>query len=177
MSGSVALSGIRGQDLSAAEVTMAVARPGAGGTAVFVGTVRDTAGPAGPDGAVPTVPGRVVGLDYSAHPDAAAVLARVAAEVAAGCPDGVVLAVLHRTGSLDVGEPAIVAAASAPHRAAAFTACHALVDEVKARVPIWKRERGADGRTGWVGMPAARTGPAGSDPVADPRPGGPGDLG
>ena len=157
----VALSGIRAEPLDPAEVLDAVARPGAGGTAVFLGTVRDSPGPvptdAGADLGADAAP--VAGLDYSAHPDAPRVLAAVAAEVAATGPPGVVLAVVHRTGSLDLGGLAIAAAASAPHRGAAFDACERLVDEVKARVPIWKRERFADGATAWVGLP--RTPPGG----------------
>ena len=126
----------------------AVTRPGIGGTAVFVGTVRDNdADPAGPRA--------VTSLDYSAHPDAARVLAAVAAEVAGEVAGpAVLLAVLHRTGSLAVGEVAIVAAAGAAHRGEAFTSCRRLVDEVKGRVPIWKREHLADGTATWVGMPA-----------------------
>lgn len=154
--GAVVLTGLRGTPLSVQEVLDAVTRPGVGGTALFVGTVRDNdADPAGARG--------VTSLDYSAHPGAARVLAEVAAEVAAGegsrvpgqggGPD-VLLAVLHRTGSLAVGEVAIVVAAGAVHRGEAFGACRRLVDEVKGRVPIWKREHLADGSATWVGMPA-----------------------
>ncbi len=141
----VVLTALRGTPLSLAEVLDAISRPGVGGTALFVGTVRDN--DAEPDGAH-----AVSGLDYSAHPDAARVLAEVAAEVAGGAPDGTVLAVVHRTGSLAVGELAIVAAAGSAHRGAAFETCRRLVDEVKARVPIWKREHYVDGSASWVGM-------------------------
>lgn len=150
MSASVALTGLRTASLSVAEVADAVSGPGVGGTALFVGTVRDN--DADPRGAR-----AVSGLDYSAHPDAARVLAEVAAEVAAEAADGTVLAVLHRTGPLLVGELAIVAAAGAAHRGAAFDACRQLVDEVKARVPIWKREHHVDGSASWVGMPETGT--------------------
>lgn len=146
--GVVVLTGLRDTPLTVQEVLAAVSRPGVGGTAIFVGTVRDNdADPAGARG--------VISLDYSAHPDAARVLAAVVAEVAAGPGGGpdVVLAVLHRTGSLAVGEVAIVAAAGAAHRGEAFSVCRRLVDEVKGRVPIWKREHLADGSATWVGMP------------------------
>ncbi len=159
--GRVELTGLRAAALSVQEALTAVTRPGVGGTAVFVGTVRDNdADPAGPRA--------VTALDYSAHPDADRILAEVATEVArevaaeAGAGPAVLLAVLHRTGSLAVGEVAIVAAAGAAHRGEAFTACRRLVDKVKTRVPIWKREHLADGSATWVGMPQALTGSGGS---------------
>jgi len=144
----VVLTGLRTTDLSVQEVLDAVSLPGVGGTALFVGTVRDN--DADPRGAR-----AVRGLDYSAHPDAERVLAQVSAEVAAAAPSGTVVAVLHRTGSLVVGELAIVAAAGSAHRGAAFDTCRALVDEVKGRVPIWKREHHVDGSASWVGMPGS----------------------
>jgi molybdopterin synthase catalytic subunit len=64
---------------------------------------------------------------------------------------------LHRTGTLSVGDVAVVCAASAPHRGEAYRACRALIDRVKARVPIWKREHGPDGAY-WVGWQDARCG-------------------
>jgi molybdopterin synthase catalytic subunit len=71
--------------------------------------------------------------------------------------EGSRVAVVHRVGSLVVGELAVVCAASAPHRAEAFAACRALIDRIKARVPIWKREHGPDGAA-WVGWVDARCG-------------------
>ena len=71
------------------------------------------------------------------------------------------LAVLHRVGSLGVGDVAVVCAASTPHRAEAFQACRLLIDRIKARVPIWKREHGPSGPY-WVGWEDARCEP-GSD--------------
>jgi molybdopterin synthase catalytic subunit len=92
----------------------------------------------------------VVSLDYSGHPSAGQVLGRVAAEVAAG-PDVHAVAVGHRVGSLAIGDTALVAAVSAAHRQAAFAACARLVEEVKARLPVWKRQVFADGTDEWVG--------------------------
>jgi molybdopterin synthase catalytic subunit len=57
---------------------------------------------------------------------------------------------VHRTGSLSLGDIAVWIAVSAGHRAAAFEACRFLIDEMKARLPIWKREHYADGSTEWV---------------------------
>ncbi len=118
-----------------------VSDPRAGAVATFVGLVRDHD---------PSVEGRVVGLDYTAHPTAQAVLERLAA---AALTDGVLgIAVSHRVGHLAVGEAAIVAAVSTAHRAEAFDVCRALVETVKAELPVWKRERLADGSHVWVGL-------------------------
>lgn len=92
----------------------------------------------------------VVFLEYEAHPSAVEVLQAVAASIAAEFP-GVTLAVHHRTGRLEVGDVALVAAVASAHRAAAFAACSALVDRVKQQVPIWKRQHFADGTSEWVG--------------------------
>ena len=112
-------------------------RPGA--TVSFSGVVRDHDG------------GRsVTELEYHEHPTAAAVVAEVAAEIAAR--DGVIaVAVSHRIGLLRVGDVALAAAVSAAHRREAFAACSDLVDEVKRRLPVWKRQVFADGSDEWVG--------------------------
>jgi molybdopterin synthase catalytic subunit len=117
---------------------------GAGAVCVFLGTVRDVS------------EGRpVVKLEYEAYASmAVAEMRRIADEIAAEEP-GVRLAVVHRTGALEVGDVAVVCAASAPHRGEAYGACRALIDRVKARVPIWKREHGPDGAY-WVGWQDAR---------------------
>jgi len=81
---------------------------------------------------------------------------RIGEEIERATPDGSVrVAVSHRVGSLRVGDLAVVCAASAPHRAEAFAACRALIDEIKHRVPIWKREHGPEGAY-WVGWQDAR---------------------
>lgn len=122
----------------------AVSRPGAGGVAVFVGAVRDEN-----DGRP------VTRLEYEAYETMAlAEMRRITAEITARDP-ALRLAVSHRVGTLGVGDLAVVCAASAPHRGEAFAACRRLIDEVKARVPIWKREWGPDGPY-WVGWHDAR---------------------
>jgi molybdopterin synthase catalytic subunit len=140
---------LRESEISVAEVIAAVARAEAGGIAVFVGTVRsDNAGHA------------VTRLEYQAYASMAAKeMARIGAEISLEIP-GVQLAVLHRVGSLGVGEVAVACAASAPHRGEAFDACRRLIDCIKARVPIWKREHGPSGPY-WVGWEDARCGPDG----------------
>jgi molybdopterin synthase catalytic subunit len=123
-----------------------VSHEGAGAVSVFMGVVRDSN------------EGRAVAtLEYSAY-EAMAVkeMGRIARELAAELP-GTRIAALHRLGLLRVGDVAIVCAASAPHRHEAFVACRALIDRVKARVPIWKRETGPDGAA-WVGWVDARCG-------------------
>jgi len=119
-----------------------VSGPTAGAVATFAGLVRNHD---------PSVEGMVIALDYSAHPDAPAVLQRIAEGIAAD-DDVLGVAVSHRTGHLAVGEAAIVAAVASAHRAAAFDACRRLVETVKAELPVWKREVLADGSHVWVGM-------------------------
>src|SRR5581483_7242214 len=79
---------------------------------------------------------------------------RIAKEIEAEIP-GVTVAAAHRIGSLAVGDMAVVCAASAKHRGEAFQACKMLIDRIKHRVPIWKREHGPDGAY-WVGWVDAR---------------------
>ncbi|OHV37429.1 MULTISPECIES: molybdenum cofactor biosynthesis protein MoaE [Pseudofrankia] len=148
--GALVVAELRDSPLSVDECLAAVSLPGAGGTALFVGTVRDH------DDGRP-----VVELEYVAHPLAEREMTAVAREVADGAAPGatgapasrgvLAVAVVHRTGLLTIGDIAVVAAASAAHRAEAFAACRQLIDEVKGRVPIWKRQLFADGTSEWVG--------------------------
>jgi molybdopterin synthase catalytic subunit len=125
-------------------VVAAVRHAGAGAVALFVGTVRDHN-----DGRA------VTRLEYEAYASmAVAEMDRIARETEAGAP-GVRCAIVHRVGALNVGDVAVACAASAPHRPEAFAACRRLIDEVKAHVPIWKREHGPDGPY-WVGWEDAR---------------------
>ncbi|HKD96180.1 MAG TPA: molybdenum cofactor biosynthesis protein MoaE [Micromonosporaceae bacterium] len=126
-------------DLAAHE--RAVADPTAGAVVVFHGVVRDHDHGRG-----------VRELDYEGHPTAEAVLRQVAEEIAAE-PDVIAVAVSHRVGSLAVGDVAIVAAVSTAHRHAAFALCGRLVDEAKARLPIWKRQVFDDATEEWVNCP------------------------
>lgn len=92
----------------------------------------------------------VTSLDYEAHPDAETFLAEVCAELAA--ETGLRVAAAHRIGHLVIGDVALVAAVAAPHRADAFAACALLVDRIKERTPIWKRQHLTEGTTEWVGL-------------------------
>lgn len=137
--GCMRLLAIRPTPLSVDEVLAAVADDAAGGISVFVGAVRDEDG------------GRAVsGLGYTAHPSALAALREVAEQVAADHPVRA-LAAVHRTGELAVGDLAVVVAVACAHRGDAFAACRQLIDDLKARVPIWKHQRFTDGAQEWVG--------------------------
>lgn len=136
----VRLIDVRDEPLSVDEVVAAVADPAAGGTAVFIGTVR-----------VEDSGRTVSSLGYEAHPDAVAVMRQVADDVAAKY-DVVALAAVHRTGLLAIGDVAVVVAAACGHRHEAFVAGQQLIDDVKERVPIWKRQTFEDGDIEWVGI-------------------------
>jgi molybdopterin synthase catalytic subunit len=138
----VRLVDIRETPLSVDEVFRAVQDPAAGGTALFVGTVRDVDPSVDPAA-------EVVRLDYSSHPTATARLQEVAEGIASD-PGVIAVAAVHRVGELAVGDIAVVVAAAAGHRAEAFAAARRLIDELKAEVPIWKHEVFTGGETAWV---------------------------
>lgn len=137
----VVLAEVRSTPLSVDELVEAVRDRRAGAVVTFVGYVRER--DHGTDVEV---------LDYSCHPSAQQVARDLATRLAA---DGrtVRLGVVHRTGRLTVGDIAVVAAVSAEHRREAFEVCHALIDEFKTSVPIWKHQVFTDGTDEWVGMP------------------------
>jgi molybdopterin synthase catalytic subunit len=137
----VRLVEIRETALSVDEALDVIRDPAAGGTVVFVGAVRDV-----DDGK------SVIRLGYTAHPTAVAELRTVAEAVASRFPV-VAVAVTHRIGELQIGDLAVVVAVSAPHRGEAFEAARALIDELKATVPIWKHQVFDDGSQEWVGTP------------------------
>jgi molybdopterin synthase catalytic subunit len=141
MIAAVTLVEIRDDPLSLADHEAAVAEPRAGAVVSFQGVVRDHDHGRG-----------VTLLEYEGHPSAADVLREVAAEIAAD-PEVYAVAVSHRVGRLEIGDVALVAAVSTAHRAAAFAACARLVDEAKARLPIWKRQVFTDGTDEWVNCP------------------------
>ncbi len=137
----VRLVEIRETALDVVEVLAAVGDDAAGGVTLFVGVVRDH------DDAK-----AVSHLDYTAHPTAAAKLREVVEAVAERHPVAAVAAV-HRVGHLAVGDIAVVVAAAAAHRGQAFDASRALIDDLKAAVPIWKHQAFSDGSEEWVGTP------------------------
>lgn len=129
------------QPLDVALHEAAVDHSGAGARVVFCGVVRESD------------QGRtVVELEYQGHPSAESMLVEIAEGFAAE-PDVLALAVSHRVGTLAIGDVALVAAVSTAHRHEAFDLCGRLVDEVKHRLPIWKRQVFADGTDEWVNCP------------------------
>jgi molybdopterin synthase catalytic subunit len=125
--------------LALAEVVDAVASKASGGLVTFTGVVRNA-----------TRGKRVLRLEYEAYPGMAErKLAEIGAAVAA--EHGAEVAIVHRVGALLPGDAAVVIACAAPHRTAAFRACEACIERLKAEVPIWKREIFEDGSE-WVGM-------------------------
>jgi molybdopterin synthase catalytic subunit len=137
----VRLVELRDSPLDVDEVVAALDDDASGGLTLFVGRVRNH--DHGLD---------VSGLEYSAHPIALEALRRVCAEVAEKY-DVQGVAAVHRVGRLEVGDVAVVVATTAAHRGEAFTASRALIDSLKAEVPIWKHQRFADGSEEWVGTP------------------------
>lgn len=121
--------------------------PERGGTCVFLGTVRN-----GPD------EGGVTDIEYSAYDAMAeAEIGRMLAEARDRWPEARV-ALRHRLGMIPAGEASIGIAAAAPHREEAFAACRYVIEAVKQRLPIWKKEVRVDGTTTWVdpsGKPVA----------------------
>ncbi len=137
--------------ISPATLLAEVSAPELGGTCLFLGTVRD-----GPDD------GGITGIEYSAYEAmATAELERIWAEARRQWPEARI-AVRHRLGLVTTEEASIGIATAAPHRAAAFAACRYVIEQVKERLPVWKKELRADGSVLWVdpqGRPAV-VGPA-----------------
>jgi molybdopterin synthase catalytic subunit len=129
------------EPLSVAEHEDAVADEAAGAVVSFSGVVRNHDS------------GRsVTELEYVGHPTATEIIVELAEEFAAR-PGVHAVAVSHRIGLLGIGDVALACAVSASHRGEAFTACAELVDEVKKRLPIWKRQVFLDGEEEWVACP------------------------
>jgi molybdopterin synthase catalytic subunit len=137
----VRLVDLRETPLDVAEVVAALEDDGSGGLTLFVGRVRDH--DHGLD---------VHGLEYSAHPSALDALRRVCSDVAERYAVRAVAAV-HRVGRLAIGDIAVIVATSSAHRGTSFDASRALIDTLKAEVPIWKHQQFADGSEEWVGTP------------------------
>ena len=128
------------EPLDVAEHAALVDHAAAGAVVTFAGVVRDHDG------------GKAVrDLEYSAHPSAAAVVERIAADVAARATGVRAVAVSHRVGRLGIGDVALACAVAADHRREAFETCAELVEEVKRLLPVWKHQAFADGTDEWVG--------------------------
>jgi molybdopterin synthase catalytic subunit len=141
MSSRVRLAEISESALSVDRLLGLVSDRGTGGIAIFVGVVREQ------DSGV-----QVASLDYTQHPTATAGL-QASAERVAAAHDVRAVAVEHRIGHLEVGDLAVVVAVGAVHRGPALEACRALIDDLKATVPIWKEQHLTSGEVTWVGLP------------------------
>lgn len=131
---------LTGDALSLDRCLAAVSGPGMGGIVTFTGMVR-----------LHSRGTTIDHLEYEAYaPMATKVMTQLCDEIEAEVA-GARLAVEHRVGNLAIGEVAVVIAAAAPHRAEAFTACRAMIDRLKDRVPIWKKEISVDGAE-WIGL-------------------------
>ncbi len=137
--------GIVSRTLEPAALVAEVSHAGAGAVATFIGTVREVN-----DGQ------RVQGIEYTAYEQMATRELAVIAGVAAARYPRLRLAVEHRVGTLAVGEASVVIAASHPHRAEALAAVQFVLEELKRRVPIWKREHYVDGTREWVHAGSSR---------------------
>ncbi|MBE7163651.1 MAG: molybdenum cofactor biosynthesis protein MoaE [Williamsia herbipolensis] len=138
MSG-VSVAGVSAEPIDVDALAGAVGAATAGALVTFAGVVRNHDHARAVDA-----------LEYHAHPTADWVVSEVAAEIVARHPE-VRVAVQHRIGTLVVGDVALGAAVSSAHRREAFAACTELVDLVKERLPVWKRQLFADGTDEWVG--------------------------
>lgn len=125
--------------IDVAVVQAAVDAPDCGAIVLFHGVIRNHDGGES-----------VRALDYSSHPLAEQLLADVVREESERT--GLLLAAWHRVGELTIGDSALVAAAASAHRREAFQAIEALVERIKAEVPIWKRQHYTSGSSDWVGL-------------------------
>jgi molybdopterin synthase catalytic subunit len=124
-------------DAMVSALESSLAHPGVGGIVTFKGVVRDN-----------SQGKRVRYLEYDAYPEMAeSEMARIAAEAERRW--GAELALVHRTGRMEIGECSVVVIAACPHRAEAFEACRFAIDTLKTTVPIWKKEVGESGEE-WV---------------------------
>ncbi|AZZ55375.1 molybdenum cofactor biosynthesis protein MoaE [Rathayibacter iranicus] len=134
----VALTRLSAEPITLDECEQAVHSPAHGAVVTFAGVVRDHDEGRG-----------VLRLAYEAHPDAGDALLASAGRIAQRWPEARIAA-MHRVGTLVVGELALACAVASAHRAEAFEACAALVDDIKATVPIWKEQAFHDGTSEWV---------------------------
>lgn len=143
---------ITADSLDAFSMFDALAEHSDGAVVVFQGRVRDMH------------EGRAVArLDYEAYIEMAErELAAICREATAGGGVGAIVAA-HRIGELELGEVSVAIGVAAPHRGAAYEASRYVIEEIKKRLPVWKREHFVDGETVWVGAPDGLAAPTGGD--------------
>ena len=126
--------------ISVTELAGAVQDAAAGAVVTFEGVVRNH-----------DADRAVTGIGYSCHPTAGRIVEQIARDVAqAGRVRA--LGVVHRVGDLAVGDAALAVAVSSDHRAEAFAVCGQIVEEVKKRLPVWKRQTFIDGTAQWSNL-------------------------
>jgi molybdopterin synthase catalytic subunit len=133
-------TGLFAEPLDSGKAVAFVSDPRAGGIAVFLGASRAERNPQGRE---------LAALDYEAYGDMAAAQLRELAATARQRWPIVKLALLHRTGRVALAEPSVIVAVSSPHRGEAFEACRWLIDTLKEKVAIWKKEVWTDGSGTW----------------------------
>ena len=144
-------SGIVTSPIDVGAIVSEVQAPANGAIATFLGTVRNASDSR-----------TVLSLEYSAYTGMANSEMEAIVREATALSPGVEIVAVHRVGDLGVGDACVMIAAAHAHRGPAFDACRYVIEEIKKRVPIWKRERYADGSSEWVN---ARAGDAHSVPV------------
>lgn len=127
------------EPIDAAALTDVVRSDQAGAVVLFLGTVREL-----------TAGRRTIALDYDAYPEMALRKMQELVDDAQQRWPLTAVEVVHRLGHLELGDISVAVAVSAPHRHQAFEAARFLIDELKALVPVWKKENWADGETEWV---------------------------
>jgi molybdopterin synthase catalytic subunit len=132
--------GVTAEPLNAAAIAEEVRDPENGADITFVGAVRAS-----------NHGHRVVAVSYDVFsPLAEKVLQEICEEAAKECGGAVNLVVVHRRGKLNVGEPSIVIAAGSPHRDEVYLSSRYIIEQIKVRAPIWKKEHYEDGETEWL---------------------------
>lgn len=133
--------GLSAAPLDVEALLRAVRSDGHGAVVTFLGTTRETS---------PGDPRPVVALEYEAYETMAVPEMEAIAHETQTRFGPLRIALQHRTGTVALGEPSVVVVVAAPHRGAAFDACRYAIDELKARVAVWKREIYRDGDAAWV---------------------------
>ena len=136
-------TGITTEPLDQQSITALVDRREHGAVITFVGNVRNHDSEAD---------GEVVALEYSAHPDAETILHDVITQHVRAHSSEIAIAAYHRVGTLSVGETALLVCISAAHRDNLFDLCQKIVEDIKAQVPIWKKQFTSTGGAVWVGI-------------------------
>jgi molybdopterin synthase catalytic subunit len=138
------LIALQAAPIDAGRIIAAIAEAQAGAIAVFLGTTRCDADSGGR---------MLTALDYHAYEQMALAQMRRMASAARQRWPIRRLAMVHRTGKVEIGQPSVAIAVSTPHRSEAFDACRFLIDSVKAEATIWKKELWADGSESWAQPP------------------------